>query len=132
MSLTFTWGGDDILAQATTGTTIYLGRITPRPFKKAVTRHKVEIPGRKGSWDFGGGVERDYTIMAELFIKGDTSANVMACAEALATFLKGKEELIFSDAPTTVHVAEVYDEIPMDYEMDIRLGSITVVFECDA
>jgi len=131
MSTSFTFGTTDIKTVATTGTEILINRIE-RPVMKPVTRHKVEIPGRAGSWDFGGGVARDFTITVQLTIAGGNSGQVMVCARAIETALEGKKALVFSDDATKTFQAQVYEMVMQE---QLGVGSAvraTIVFECDA
>ena len=128
------WGdtGDltrGIHGQATTGTQIILSNIY-RPLRKPVTRHKVEIPGRKGSWDFEGGVERDYTVSVDLTITADRSSNVMACASAVGTFLAGKEDFYFTDSTGTTHTGQIFSEVDLTPEEPGNVARATLIFEC--
>jgi len=128
------WGdtGDlsqGIHGQATTGTQIILSNIY-RPLRKPVTRHKVEIPGRRGSWDFGDGVERDYTVSVDLTIVATNSAGVMECAAAVDTFLNGKEDFYFTDSTGTIHKGQIFSEIDLTPEEPGNVARATLIFEC--
>lgn len=132
MATSFTFGGTDINTQAPEGVQIIIEEIN-RPLRKPVTKHKIEIPGKAGSWDFGGGVAQDYTIEVKITIAGDHDA-VLECARNIDSFLDGKETLIFTDEPAESHEAQVYEGIIL--EDDPRNGSnvatATITFECDA
>ena len=130
MATTFTFGGTDITSVATTGTEIKINNIY-RPLRNSVTRHKVEIPGKAGSWDFGGGVERDYTVTVDMTIVGGSVAQVMTCADAIDEALDGKEFLIFSDAPVKKHLAQIYSEITLSPKGSGNVVRATLKFECD-
>ena len=128
---TFTFDAVDIKTVATAGTEILINRIE-RPVMKPVTRHKVEIPGRAGSWDFGGGVARDFTITVQLTIVGGNSGQVIACSRAIASALAGKKALIFGDDLTQSYQAQVYEMVMQE---QLGVGSAvraTIIFECDA
>ena len=131
MAVTVTFDGTDITSVATTGTEIIIGNIS-RPLRKPVTRHKVEIPGRAGSWDFGGGVERDYTVSIDITITGGTTTQIMTCAAALDTLLDGKGDLVFSDSPAVTHSAQIYSQIMLNPEGAGKIARATLQFECDA
>ena len=134
MATTFYWGGTstthDITDVATTGTRIVVSNVY-RPLRQSVTRHKVEIPGKTGSWDFGGGVRRDYSISVDLIIVASKSSDVTACATALETALEGKENLIFSDSTSMVHTGQIFSEITMTPEGSGNIARATLEFECD-
>jgi hypothetical protein len=121
----------DIKTMSTTGVTIHVTNVY-RPLIKSYTRHKVEIPGRTGSWDFEGGVQRDYDISVDLAITATRSSSIMATAAAIATLLQGKKDwLIFSDTTGTTHTAQIYDEIRLVPEGP-GVARATLNFECDA
>ena len=121
----------DITSVATTGTKIIITNIT-RPVRKPVTRHKLEIPGRKGSWDFGGGVVRDFRITVNMAITANASSNLIPCAEAVSSALDGKHTLYFSDSTALTYEAQTYSEISFLTEGNGDVGRATIVFECDA
>ena len=131
MATTFYFGGTNITSVATTGTTIRISNVY-RPIKKSVTRHKVEIPGRFGSWDFGGGVERDYQIKVGLIITANTVAQIMPCVDAIDAALRGKDTLVFSDSTTKTHQAQVYSASILTPEGPGNIARATINFECDA
>ena len=122
--------GDNIKTKATTGSEIIISNVY-RPLRKPVTRTKVEIPGRIGSWDFEDGVEQDYSVSVDIVITALKSSNVVACAEAVDTFLDGKQSLIFSDATGTVHTGQIYSEITLTPEGLGNVARATLEFECD-
>ena len=128
---TFTFGGTDIKTIASTGTEIIITSIK-RPLKRPTTRHKVEIPGRPGAWDFGGGVARDYIVSVEIIIIGETSSKMLECARAIDTLLTGKDALVFSDDPTVTHQAQVFEGITLEPQKVSFIARATIIFECDA
>ena len=136
MATTFFWStstDNDIKDQAPAGSEIRIANVY-RPLRKPMTRTKVEIPGRAGSWDFEMGVERDYTVSVDLIITGDRSSDVMACASAVETFLSGNEPqpLVFSDSTSVTHMAQIYSEITLTPEGPGNIARATIEFECDA
>ena len=131
MATTFTFGGTDITNVATTGTKIIVSNVY-RPLRKPVTRHKVEIPGRPGAWDFGGGVERDYNISVDLTITAAKTTQIMPCAEAIDTALNGKKVLTFSDNPTTKYSGQIFSGIDLTPELPGNVARATLIFECSA
>ena len=128
---TFTFGGVGITSVAPAGSVIAVSRIQ-RPIRPVYTKRKLRIPGRDGSWDFGTGDKLDYTITVEIGIAATSSALAAQAETAVATFLDGKEALVFSDAPSTTHTAQAYEMVSAE-----RIGAaygrlITITFECDA
>lgn len=137
MGFSFTWGGDDFKTATDTTAIDTKVNITSldRPLKKPQTRHKVEIPGRAGSWDFGGSVERDYLIDVDFVIVGEDSAGVMTRAGNIETFFETTnetEELIFDDSTDVVHNAQVYEAIELSPEGPGNIARGTITFECQA
>jgi hypothetical protein len=135
MATTLFWNSTDIKKVATTGTQIIISNVY-RPLRKPVTRHKVEIPGRPGAWDFGDstsfpGVERDYTVSVDLTITANRSSDVMACAAAIDSLLAGKEKFYFSDSTSTIHTGQIFSEIDLIPEEPGNVARATLIFECD-
>jgi hypothetical protein len=131
MGTTLTWGGVSLASTAGSTEAIRINQIQ-RPIRKPVTRHKVEIPGRKGSWDFGGGVERDYSIVMNMTIVASNAANLQTAVKKIDTFFDGKKALIFSDDTGTIHTAQIYE---MCLVTPVGLGNVaraTINFECDS
>ena len=135
MATTFYWGGTstthDIANVATTGTQIVVSNVY-RPLRQSVTRHKVEIPGRRGSWDFGGGERRDYSISVDMIIVAEKTTQVMACVDAIEYALDGKKTLIFSDSTAKVHTGQIFSEITLTPDGTGNIARATIEFECDA
>ena len=121
------------LTTAATGTTRMVISAVSRPIRKPMTRRKLAIPGRAGSYDFGVGVAQDYTITVSGHITGTTSANVQTALASLSALLAGKEDLVISDQPAVTHTAQVYDEIRISPRPGMsRAVDFAITFECDA
>lgn len=103
-----------------------------RPTRPPRRRHKVELPGRAGSYDFGNSVAEDYSIQVAIVIQADTAAQLRTRAAALATWADGKGALSFSDAPSTVYQAQVFDEIQMSGPPSARSLRGIITFEVDS
>jgi len=131
MATTFYWNDTDIRDKAPQNTEIIISNIY-RPLRKPVTRHKVEIPGRAGSWDFGGGVEMDFPVSVDIVITANDSAGVMSCAAAIEGELTGKGALKFSDRETVTYQAQTFSEITLTPEGAGNIARATIEFECDA
>ena len=121
----------DITDRATTGATVVISNVY-RPLRKAYTRHKVEIPGRAGAWDFGGGVARDYTISVDMIITASRSSDVMATAAAIQSTLDTKQSIWFSDSTGTRHIAQVFSELRLRPQPSGNVARVRINFECDA
>ena len=137
MGFSFTWGGVDF--KTGTNTTAVTTRLNitnlTRPLKKPQTKHKIEVPVRVGSWDFGGSVERDYLIDVDFVIVGEDSAGVMARAKNIAEFFESTnetEELIFDDSTGITHNAQIYEPIQLSPEGPGNVARSTITFECQA
>ena len=133
MATTFYYSTDytDITTTATTGARIVIKNVH-RPLRVGYTRHKLEIPGRTGSWDFGGGVARDYMVTVDMIIIGSRSSDVMATAAAVETALNAKQEIVFSDSTDVTHTAQIFSEIQLTPEGAGNIARATIEFECDS
>jgi len=128
------WSSDetDIATLATTGAAITISNIY-RPMLKPHTRHKVEIPGRAGAWDFGNSVAQDYTISVDMIISASRSSEVMATAAAIAAKIEGnRDRIIFSDSTKEIHFGQVFEEVALAPEGAGNVAMTKIVFECDA
>ena len=121
----------DLASVATTGVTIRIGNIY-RPLMKPYTRHKVEIPGRAGAWDFGGGVVRDYAVSVNFIITGPRSSDVQATAAAMTSALSTKQTIVFSDATSVAHTAQVYNAVQLTPDGAGNVARARIDFECDS
>jgi len=128
---TFTFGGVDVKNNLPEGTELIVREVR-RPLKKPKTRHKVAIPGRAGSWDFGGEVAQDFPVEVDITIFSDTYDKVMSAARQVASNLDGKELLIFDDDPTESYTAQVYEMIGMEAQQVANHVQATIIFDCDA
>jgi len=135
MATTFYWSTaqTDITGVAPTNSEIIISNVY-RPLIKPMTRHRVEIPGRVGSWNFEGGVARDYTISVDLIITGARSSDIQACAAQIENTLSDNkpQPLVFSDSTGTTHQAQIYSEITLTPEGPGNVARATLEFECDA
>ena len=103
-----------------------------RPLRPEYRKHKVEIPGRDGSWDFGVSERQDFNIEVDFNILSTTSSALMVSLRELDTFLTGKKELIFSDDTSVSYMARVYAMIALNKRVFSYAQSGTIVFECDS
>ncbi len=119
----------DITTVAPAGTQIVVATIQ-RPLRPPMTRHRVAIPGRAGSWDFGVDVQQDYTITVELVLTAEDSEGLVECAAAVAAELDGEMDLVFDDDEDTTHTARVYEQVNVETEGVPFAARVTIVFEC--
>lgn len=103
-----------------------------RPARPSYERNKVVIPGKNGTYDFGNNRKEDFLITVEVVIEADSAKNLQTRIGTLSTFLDGKGNLVFSDNPSKVYTAQVYDEVVMAGDATARWARGLVVFECDA
>jgi predicted phage tail component-like protein len=103
-----------------------------RPARPPYERNKVVIPGRDGSYDFGNNRKEDFLITVEVVIEADSAKNLQTRIGTLSTFLDGKGNLVFSDNPSKVYTAQVYDEVAMAGDATARWARSLIIFECDA
>lgn len=131
-SVSVIFGGTDLTSAATSPTKMVVSSVA-RPSRKPMTKRRLKVPGRAGSWDFGPGVPEDYQVTVLLHVIGETPADSMATAAALSVILDGKKPLVISDQPLITHQAQVYDEVRIEPEPGkARAFTLTVIFECDA
>ncbi len=121
MSVTF--GGTDL----TTLAGVKITRVAPT--RPSYTRHKVSIPGKPGSYDFGGNQPEDYEIIVDVLVTADSRSDLRTRINALFTALDGKKTLT---ADGIFCEAQVYSEISMDEHVTGRWARGTIVFECDS
>lgn len=103
-----------------------------RPARPSYERNKVVIPGKDGSYDFGNNRKEDFLVTVEVVIVASSAAELRTKIKALSSYLDGKGALVFSDDPTTVYQAQVYDEVPMTGDATARWARGIIAFECDA
>lgn len=130
MATTFSFGGVDIHSVVPPGADLVIRNIQ-RPVRLPKTVHKVKIPGMAGSYDFGGGVVEDYEVVVTLVVAG-TFENIREATLAIGDLLEGKEDLVFSDMPGEVHLAEINQGIQDEPEGVGNASRLLLRFECDA
>lgn len=122
----------DLSSIEVSGAKLFITTVT-RPIRKARTSHRLQIPGRPGTWDFGPGVEQDYTITVEAYMMAPTPEARMALANVLDTVLTGKGDLWIYDEPGKTHTATVEEEIVISPDPR-RPGAVqvSIPFYCEA
>ena len=107
-----------------------------RPLLPQKRENKLTIPGRNGAYDFGNG-KYDETIIDVTFTykgKGETlkkqRANTLQTARSVAQWLKNKGVLRFYDEPTRYYIAEIYNNIDMNF-LNFTLLELNIVFKCE-
>lgn len=103
-----------------------------RPARPKYERNKVVIPGKDGSYDFGNNRKEDFLVTVEVLITGGTAQALRLNLRFLSTYLDGKGDLTFSDDPSTVYQAQVYDEVSTREDATARWARCLITFECDA
>jgi predicted phage tail component-like protein len=101
-----------------------------RPILPAMRKRELVIPGKHGSYDFGGNTYENRIISVLLQYIG-TSINALRLQmRDVAAWLSQTDykELIFDDEPDKFHFAKVYSAL--DIETFYRSGKGTVQFEC--
>ncbi len=99
------------------------------PARPSYTRHKVSIPGRPGSYDFGNNQAEDYAISVGITIVASGRAQLRSRIDGLFTTLDGKGTL------TTTGIsceAQVFDVVTFDENMAGTVARGTIIFECDS
>ena len=121
----------DVLLNTAVTTARVVVRNVKRPLRPEHTKNKVEIPGKVGSWDFGGNVAKDFLIEVTVGLNATSTANLWTAVEAVATWANGKGELEFTDNSSKKYLAQVYSLIEIDRPV-AKAGTIRIIFECDA
>lgn len=103
-----------------------------RPIRPSYERNKVVIPGKDGTYDFGNNRKEDFLITVEIAVEAESASQLQDRLALLATFLDGKGNLYFSDAPTVIYTAQVYDTVTSAGDPTARWSKGLIVFECDA
>lgn len=125
----FKVNGADIKTHAPAGVEIIV-RDVIRPMIKPKTSHKVSIPGRAHSWDFGGEVVIDFSIIVELLISAKNDyADALTCARTLETVLDGELQLIFDDEEDQQYTVKIFDVVNMNKEGTTGIA-LRIDFEC--
>ncbi len=99
------------------------------PARPSYARHKVAIPGRPGSYDFGNAQAEDYAISVGITIVASGRSELRTRIDGLFTALDGKGTL------TTTGIsceAQVFDVVTFDENMAGTVARGTIIFECDS
>lgn len=98
-----------------------------RPILPAVRVREMVIPGRDGTWDFGGETfdNRTITVNCTLIDSLDYLQNV----RDIANWLSVKGNLIISDEPGIFWVGRLRDELPLTIDFRVSTFSIPFVVE---
>ena len=99
------------------------------PARPSYTRHKVAIPGKPGSYDFGNNQKEDYAINVNVIVVADNRSDLRTRINALFAALDGKG-LLVSDGISCQ--AQVYDNVSFDENMAGNVARGNIVFECDS
>lgn len=93
-------------------------------------KRDLSIPGKHGTYDFGGNVFEKRIITVGIQYSGGSFFGLRTKARELAAWLSQTEEcqLIFDDESDKYYMAKIYNQI--DFESFFKLGKITVNFEC--
>ena len=99
------------------------------PARPSYTRHKVQIPGKVGSYDFGNNQSQDYTITVSVIVVGSTREQLRTRITGLFNALEGKGTLKSDSIDVE---AQVYDPVVMEENVVGNVARGDIVFECDA
>ncbi len=99
------------------------------PARPSYTRHKVSIPGRPGSYDFGNAQAEDYAISVGITIVASGRVQLRARINALFAALDGKGALVASGISCQ---AQVFDNVTFDESMAGTAARGNITFECDS
>ena len=101
-----------------------------RPILPALRKREMTIPGKHGTYSFGGNTFANRIISVAIQYVGTSFNDLRLRARDIAAWLSqtSYKELIFSDEPDKYYLAKIYD--PVGLENFFRLGKATIKFEC--
>jgi len=101
-----------------------------RPILPALRKRELIIPGRHGTYDFGGNTYDNRLVSVLLQYIGSTFFDLRSRARDIAAWLSqtSYKELSFDDEPDKYYLAKVYDQVEL--ETFLRSGKATINFEC--
>jgi len=101
-----------------------------RPILPSLTKREISVPGKQGTYDFGGGTYENRIVSVDIQFVGTSFNDLRLRARNIAAWLSQTtyKELIFLDEPDKFYLARIYD--PVSLENFFRLGKATVQFEC--
>ena len=107
-----------------------IAKSVDRPILPALRKREMAIPGKHGTYDFGGNTFDSRAITVQLSYIGTSFNELRLRARDIAAWLSqtSYKELIFSDEPDKYYLAKIYD--PVGLENFFRLGKATIQFEC--
>lgn len=91
-------------------------------------KYELEIPGKHGSWDYGGNTFAKRIITVTFSVVKNSFADLRQQIRKIAIWLAGEGKLIFDDEPQVYYEAKVYD--PIDLTQIQTSGEFSVSFEC--
>ena len=99
------------------------------PARPSYTRHKVQIPGKPGSYDFGNSQPQDFAITVSVIVVANDRFQLRARINSLFDALEGKGDLITDGISVQ---AKVYEPVIMEENITGNVARGDIVFECDA
>ena len=107
-----------------------IAKSVDRPILPTLRKREMTIPGKQGTYDFGGNTYDNRIIPVLMQYVGATFNDLRLRARDIAAWLSqtSYKELIFSDEPDKYYLAKIYD--PVGLETFFRLGKATIQFEC--
>ena len=114
---------------------VYL-KTNNRPLLPQKRENKLTIPGRNGAYDFGNGKYDETIIDVTFTCKGEGQTRqqqrnaVLQTARNVAQWLQSKGVLRFYDEPTRYYIAEIYNNVDMNF-LNFTLLELNIVFKCE-
>lgn len=101
-----------------------------RPILPALNKREVTIPGKHGTYDFGGNTYGTKIIMAVMQYIGTSFEDLRLEVRNIAAWLSqtSYKKLIFDDEPSVYYLAKVYGGVDMDSLL--FYGKSSIQFEC--
>lgn len=94
-------------------------------------KREIAIPGKDGTYDFGGNTFDNKVIEVQLTLNENSLYELRRKARQIAAWLSTsvRQPLIFDDEPDKYYLAKVYDSISPEEIADT--GIVSVKFECE-
>lgn len=101
-----------------------------RPTLPVKRKREIAIPGKQGSYDFGGDTYSNRVISVAIQYVGASFNDLRLRARDIAAWLSkmSYRKLIFSDEPDKYYLAKIYSAVGLEYLL--KVGRATIQFEC--
>ncbi len=126
MSLGFSFNG---IAASTYS---IIAKSANRPLLPALRSRELVIPGKDGSYNFGGSKYENRFVEVDIKFIGTSYTELRSRIRSIASWLSSTgdyQELIFDDEPDKYYKAKLYSEVGL--QNFFRVGEATLLFQCE-